>query len=82
MLPAVSTKPLTLPDEVELRTAKRARLHCHSDEASGASRHLVAASVGQAVLPQEAGCKHETAAGCYSPGLPNLEVQSPCSHAH
>ena len=33
VLPAVSTKPLTLPDDVELRTAKRARLHCHSDEA-------------------------------------------------
>ena len=38
VLPAVSTKPLTLPDDVELRTAKRARLHCHSDEASGAEQ--------------------------------------------
>ncbi|GAX84659.1 hypothetical protein CEUSTIGMA_g12080.t1 [Chlamydomonas eustigma] len=33
VMPAHSTKPLTLPDEIELRTSKRARQHCAEDEA-------------------------------------------------
>ena len=35
VMAARSTKPLTLPDDVELRTSKRARRHCAAEEEAG-----------------------------------------------